>query len=92
MPHECRIEFYFKAEEMAKLLADNPTAKGIIISQQIVREKPKGADHYVNVTRIKARPDLGENGQNTSTTELRTSVTAGEETINGCPYPPGCTE
>lgn len=89
MPHECRIEFYFKAEEMAKLLAENPAAKGIIISQQIVREKPKGADYYVNVTRIKARPDLGENA---GTTRPGTTVTGGEETINGCPYPPGCTE
>lgn len=92
MPHECRIEFYFKTEQMAKLLADNPTAKGIIISQQIVREKPKGADHYVNVTRIKARPDFGDGGSNTDAAQLRSSVAGGEETINGCPYPPGCTE
>jgi len=92
MTHECRIEFYFKAEEMAKLLADNPNAKGIIVSQQIVREKPKGADHYVNVTRIKARPDLPEQARSGDATLLKTTVTGGDETINGCPFPPGCTE
>lgn len=89
MTHECCIEFYFKADELAKLLADNPTAKGIIISQQIVREKPKGSEHYVNIARIKARPHLaGESG----TDALQKTVAGGEETINGCPFPPGCTE
>lgn len=89
MTHECCIEFYFKADELAKLLADNPNAKGIIISQQIVREKPKGAEHYVNIARIKARPHLAEENP---TDSLQKTVTGGEETINGCPFPPGCTE
>lgn len=89
MTHECCIEFYFKADELAKLLADNPNAKGIIISQQIVREKPKGAEHYINIARIKARPHLAEES---GTDALQKTVTGGEETINGCPYPPGCTE
>jgi len=35
MSHQCRIEFYFKADELAKLLKENPGAKGIIVSQEI---------------------------------------------------------
>ncbi len=89
MKHECCIEFYFKADELAKLLADNPNAKGIIISQQIVREKPKGSEHYVNIARIKARPHLAEES---GTDALQKTVAGEEETINGCPFPPGCTE
>lgn len=84
MSHQCRIEFYFKADELAKLLKENPGAKGIIVSQEIQKEKPRGSEHYVNVTHIRARVDKGDGSL------LKTAI-AGDEFIDGCPFPPGCT-
>lgn len=84
MSHQCRIEFYFKADELTKLLKENPEAKGIIVSQEIQREKPRGSEHYVNVTHIRARVDKGDGSL------LKTAITT-DEFIDGCPYPPGCT-
>lgn len=86
--NQCRIEFYFKTADLKKLLKENKDAKGIIISQEIRKEKPKGMDRYVNVTHITARPDNGTG------TKPKTKSAApdggGEEFIDGCPYPPGC--
>ena len=85
MSGQCRIEFYFKAADLEKLLKENPGAKGIIVSQEIVKEKPHGLDRYVNVTHIRAKVDKGINH-----TAKLTAGPGDEEFIDGCPYPPGC--
>ncbi len=79
----CQIQFYFKREDLEKLLNANPDAKGIIVSQEIRKEKPHGMDHYVNITHITARPDQ-KNQANPGT------AAPGDTLIDGCPYPPGC--
>lgn len=79
---ECKIEFYFKREQLEKLLADNPSAKGIIVKQEIIPRKQPNGKVY-NLVTITARPD--------KKTKSR-GVKAGEEIIDGCPFPPGCTE
>lgn len=81
MSHQCRIEFYFKKEDLQRLLTESGDAKGIIISQEIRKEKPKGAEHYVNVTHITARPDKSNSVS---------KAAGGEDVVEGCPYPPGC--
>lgn len=86
MSHHCRIEFYFKAEDLAKLLKENPGAKGIIVSQEISREKPRGSEHYVNVAHIRARVDNGDGALLKAAAAL-----TNEDFIDGCPFPPGCT-
>ena len=86
-PRECRIEFYFKTADLEKLLKENKGAKGIIVSQEIRKEKPKGMDRYVNITHITARPDYGSTKTKTKTAK---AAAGGEEFIDGCPYPPGC--
>ncbi len=88
MSNKCRIEFYFKVDELQKLLNEHPDAKGIIVSEEITKEKPKGMDHYVNITHIKARVHKGDAAESAK-------LAAGdpdEGFIDGCPYPPGCTE
>jgi hypothetical protein len=91
MASECRIEFYFRAEDLKKLLKAHPKAKGIIVSQEIRKEKPKGAASYVNVARIRARVDLIP----PKATKSSKLMTGGDEPpadgIDGCPFPPGCT-
>ncbi len=97
MSNDCKIEFYFRREELQRLLEKNPDAKGIIVSQAIVREKPKGAENYVNVVRIKARADVP--GAPAAMKVMAaaadgggdTGDSPGDDTILGCPYPPGCT-
>lgn len=96
MSSDCKIEFYFPREEMQKLLEKNPNAKGVIISHAIVREKPKGAENYVNVVRISARADQGGTPAPTQLMAAADSsgdpsTNAGVDSISGCPYPPGCT-
>ncbi len=83
-PHHCRIEFYFKADQIQKLLTDNPGAKGIIISEEIRREKPHGSDRYINVVHLTARVDYHDGDNKGSATG------GGDEIVDGCPYPPGC--
>lgn len=80
MSNQCKIEFYFKREELEKLLRSHPTAKGVIISQEIKRLKPKGADHYSNVALITARIDNNDPARPDG------------DSVDGCPYPPGCTD
>ncbi len=92
MAEKCRIEFYFRAGELFKLLQDHPDAKGVIVSQEIRKEKPKGMDHFVNVTHIRARL----HGTISGATESVMLMDGGddpdpEEGIDGCPFPPGCT-
>lgn len=82
MSNQCRIEFYFKTEDLLKMLNANPDAKGIIVSQEIRKEMPKGMDHYVNITHITARPDYHS--------QSKSAAAGGDEIIDGCPYPPGC--
>lgn len=77
---ECKIEFYFKRDQLEKLLADNPSAKGIIVKQEILPRKQANGKPY-NLVSITARPDKKSRGRGT-----------GEEVIDGCPFPPGCTE
>jgi len=86
MTQPCRIEFYFKTEDLLKMINANPNANGIIVSQEIRKEKPKGMDHYVNITHITARPDhkLGAKAATAGPGD------GGDESIDGCPYPPGC--
>jgi hypothetical protein len=88
MANECKIEFYFKRDVIENLLKIHPNAKGIIISQEIVKEKPKGAENYVNVVRIKARADV-------DTATMSKALDGGQEAlppVDGCPFPPGCNE
>jgi hypothetical protein len=92
MAEKCRIEFYFRAEELNQLLKDNPDAKAVIVSQEIRKEKPKGMESFINVTHIRARV----HGKLSGTTESAKLMEGGdepppEEGIDGCPYPPGCT-
>ena len=93
MANECKIEYYFKADELKKLLGANPKAKGVIISQEIVKEKPKGAVNYVNVVRIKARVDMPKMAPKKG---AKFMIGGDEELpppgVDGCPYPPGCNE
>ena len=83
-PHQCRIEFYFKADQIQKLLNDNPGAKGIIISEEIRREKPHGLDRYINVVHLTARVDLQGGAKSAA------PGNGDDEVVEGCPYPPGC--
>ncbi|MDB5210496.1 MAG: hypothetical protein JWQ30_1323 [Sediminibacterium sp.] len=93
MASECRIEFYFRAEDLKKLLKANPKAKGIIVSQEIKKEKPKGAANYVNVAHIRARVDMIQPAKSAKSAKLMTGgeEPPPEEGIDGCPFPPGCT-
>lgn len=84
MPNDCRIQFYFKREDLLNLLLANPTARGVIISEQISREIPSGASNSVNVVHITARMDDGTDVDGMP-------ADPGDEGIIGCPYPPGCT-
>lgn len=74
----CKIQFYFKRADMEKLLKDNPSAKGVIISEEIVPNTSSGS-HHGNSVYITARADVG-----TGTTPK------GGDEVPGCPYPPGC--
>lgn len=94
MANECKIEFYFKREEIEKLLKENPDAKGIIISQEIVREKPKGSLKEVNMVKIKARAVPAAEKKAALSAKSATLTEGAEaepaEDVDGCPYPPGC--
>lgn len=84
MASSCKIEFYFKSADLLKLLKENKKSKGIIICQEITQKRgPKGRP--VNVVSLTARPSEPAN-------TASKMMTAGEEDIYGCPYPPGCNE
>ncbi len=94
MAEKCRIEFYFRAEELRTLLDKNLDAKGVIVSQEIRKEKPMGMDNFVNVTHIRARLH-GKILPGTESAKLM-DVEGDpdpnpEDGIDGCPFPPGCT-
>ncbi|MEO7530007.1 MAG: hypothetical protein ABIS69_01305 [Sediminibacterium sp.] len=92
MANECRIQFYFKTDDLKKLLKANPKAKGLIVSQEISREKPRGSLKYLNIAHIKATVDMGK------VTKSRKGIALEkggddpptDESIDGCPFPPGC--
>ena len=88
MANECKMEFYFTRAEIEKLLVANPKAKGIIITHQIVQEKPKGSLKLVNIARISARVDPAPKKKTSS------KLMGDPEDLptQGCPYPPGCTQ
>jgi hypothetical protein len=100
MANECKMEFYFKRADIDKLLKANPKAKGIIISHEIVQEKPRGSLKVLNLVRIKARVDPApvKKATATKTAKKTASKLLGDPDPNdpgspeGCPYPPGCTE
>jgi len=94
MPNECMIQFYFRAEDLKKLLKANPEAKGIIVSQEISREKPKGTLNYINVAHIRATVDMGQAAKIVKGAKSMKAADEPEppqESIDGCPFPPGCT-
>jgi hypothetical protein len=94
MARECRIEFYFRAEQLNQLLKDHPDARGIIVSQEIRKEKPKGTDNFINVAHIRARVHKGPLGEEAGARLMEGGdepPPPPEDGIDGCPYPPGCT-
>lgn len=102
MANECKMEFYFKRADIEKLLAENPKAKGIIISHEIVQEKPRGSLQMLNLVRINARVDPAPKKKAapakkaTKSTLMKDSGdpdtgVGGGGGATGCPFPPGCT-
>lgn len=86
MTSECKIEFYFRSDDLRKLLNDNKKSKGVIICQAITQKRgPKGRP--VNVVSITARPSEPVAVKAKS---MATATVGGDEDIYGCPYPPGC--
>jgi hypothetical protein len=92
MPKECIIEFYFKRSDLEKLLNSNPSAKGIIVAQHIIPKRQANGGRF-NVVTITARPDKKSKKPPTKT-KSKLMGAAGDPTdiIDGCPFPPGCTE
>ena len=82
------MEFYFKKEELLQLLTNNPHAKGVIVSQEILPRKEANGD-ISNRVYIRARIS-GYSTESSSTAKV--VAIEGSEEIDGCPYPPGCTE
>jgi hypothetical protein len=104
MANECKMEFYFKRADIEKLLAEHPKAKGIIISHEIVQEKPRGSLKVMNLVRIQARVDPAPKTKAVATRTVKKSSAKllgdpGDPpppppppgAADGCPYPPGCT-
>jgi hypothetical protein len=103
MANECKMEFYFKRADIEKLLMANPKAKGIIISHEIVQEKPRGSLKVLNLVRIKARVDPApkKKAAPAKTAKKTASKLLGDpgdpepfdpNNPDGCPFPPGCTQ
>ncbi len=87
---DCKIEFYFRRGQLEKLLADNPTAKGIIISQEVIqRTQPNGKSY--NMLSITARVDKKAK-KKVAKKGGKAGGGTDEGVVDGCPYPPGCTE
>lgn len=93
MPKECIIEFYFKRSDLEKLLNANPAAKGIIVAQHIIPKRQANGQRF-NVVTITARPDKKSKKPSAKTQSKLMGRTGGDgtEVIDGCPFPPGCTE
>ncbi|MEO8173826.1 MAG: hypothetical protein ABI581_12110 [Sediminibacterium sp.] len=91
MASECKIEYYFRKEELKRLIDENEGAKGVIVSMEINKEKPNGAEDYVAVAHIKARMFYAPTQSAKSADGEGDPEPDPEESIDGCPYPPGCT-
>ncbi len=87
MSNYCKIEFYFKAEQMLELLNKNPKAKGIIIKQEIKPRKNADGKGFTNVTTITA---YAKGGGGSRSVEMDAATGEDSAPIDGCPYPPGC--
>lgn len=103
MANECKMEFCFRRADIEKLLAANPKAKNIIVSHEIVQEKPRGSMTPVNMVRITARVDPAPKKKapvKKAAVKSSKLMKGGEDpgtpddpgTIGGCPFPPGCTD
>lgn len=90
MSNHCKIEFYFKAEQMLELLRRNPDAKGIIVRQEIKPRKSAEGKGFTNVTTITAYAK-GKAGV-TRSVEMDVETDGDSTPIDGCPYPPGCNQ
>jgi hypothetical protein len=89
MAGKCKMEFYFKREDLLNLIKKNPTAKGVIVSQEIVPRK--GADgKFSSTVYIRARTTNPK--EKAISAKSKSGAVAGPDEIDGCPYPPGCTE
>ena len=84
---ECRIEFYFKKDQLLKMLEANPSAKGVIVSQQLIKKKQANGVPY-NLVLITARVD--KKTKAVGSKKARAAAPQGVSEIDGCPYPPGC--
>lgn len=84
---ECRIEFYFKKDQLLKMLEANPKAKGVIVSQKIIKKKQANG-MPLNVVLITARVDKKTKADSSKKAKSANSLDEGY--IDGCPYPPGC--
>ena len=84
---ECRIEFYFKKDQLLKMLEANPYAKGVIVSQQLIKKKQGNGVPY-SLVLITARVD--KKAKPIGSKKARAAVPLGVSEIDGCPYPPGC--
>ena len=92
MAKECIIEFYFRSDQLVSLLNRHPGAKGIIVSQEIVSTKLSNGKK-VNVVNIKARVDRVSKAKPKVTKAGKLlGGGPGDGSIDGCPYPPGCTD
>ncbi|TXI33301.1 MAG: hypothetical protein E6Q58_02955 [Niabella sp.] len=76
------MEFYFTRENIEKLLKANPKAIGIIIRQEIKVRKTADQE-TINIVEITASAD-------NETASRAASAKGGEESVPGCPRPPGC--
>ena len=88
MSNHCKIEFYFKFEDMKKLLDENEGAKGIIIKQEIKPRKNADSNGFTYTTTITAHAK-GPAAKGVAV-EDETNATSGEP-IEWYPYPPGCS-
>lgn len=85
MSNNCKIEFYFKRKDLEKLLADNKNAHGIIICQSIKPRISADKKSKFNAVEISAYAVHRE-----ERSMLMVAESKGVESVDGCPYPPGC--
>lgn len=85
--NQCKMEFYFSRDNIQKLLDSNPTAKGIIISQEI-KVRRTSENQTINVIEIKAC--AAERKANATDSKSRSTPIEEQDDVDGCPEPPGC--
>lgn len=86
MANECAFEFSFRRKDLEKLLADNPKSQLILVKTEI-KSVSAGGKKRLNV--MTATASAKSSGRKTAVA-LKSSgdITS---SIEGCPYPPGCT-